>query len=331
MNKSTRVKTAIPAESIGVVGLGLLGRGITACFLAHGFHVVAVDRNRVQRAKAGRPIGRMIDELVEIRGFPTRLTKEWTARYMPTGDFAHLRGCQFLVESVTEDPAAKEEALGLIEEVVAMTAIIASNTSAIPISQMQRRRRHPGRFIGMHWAEPAHVTRFMELIRGKQTSNATYKAAAAMGRRLGKDPYLCRKDVPGFIVNRIAYALYREALHLLDSGVADAESIDRGMRNALGLWATVCGPLRWIDLTGGPEGYAKAMKQVLPTLSKADNISPVMQKLVDSGARGIRNGRGFFNYTPKEAHRWEDLYHRHALRVTAMHDEYFPLHKEGRR
>ena len=186
----------------------------------------------------------------------------------------------------------------------------------------------PTLFIGMHWAEPAHVTRFMELIRGRHTTAATFKAAAAMGRRLGKEPCLLRKDVPGFIVNRIAYAMYREALHLLESGVADAETIDRGMRNALGLWATVCGPLRWIDLTGGPAGYAKAMNLVLPTLSKADKIPPVMRELANSNAKGIINGRGFFKYTPQEAHRWEKLYRRHALRVTAMHDEYSPLKRK---
>lgn len=311
-----------------MVGLGFLGRGITACFLGHGFEVVAVDRNREQLTKSERHIGRMLDELVEVRGFPARLRREWKSRYLPTDDFALLRGCHFLVESVTEDPAAKEDALGRIEQVVAPSAVIATNTSAIPISRMQERRRHPGRFIGMHWAEPAHVTRFMELIRGRHTTAATFKAAAAMGRRLGKEPCLLRKDVPGFIVNRIAYAMYREALHLLESGVADAETIDRGMRNALGLWATVCGPLRWIDLTGGPAGYAKAMNLVLPTLSKADKIPPVMRELANSNAKGIINGRGFFKYTPQEAHRWEKLYRRHALRVTAMHDEYSPLKRK---
>jgi 3-hydroxybutyryl-CoA dehydrogenase len=118
--------------------------------------------------------------------------------------------------------------------------------------------------------------------------------------------------------------MYREALHLLETGVADAETIDRSVRNALGLWATVCGPFRWIDLTGGPELYAKALGGVLPTLNNATELPPVMQRLAESGARGIVNGRGFFNYTTEEAHAWEDLYRRHAWRVVQMQDEYFP-------
>ncbi|MBL9215381.1 MAG: 3-hydroxyacyl-CoA dehydrogenase family protein [Opitutaceae bacterium] len=318
-------------EVIGLVGLGLLGRGIAACFLAHGFTVVAVDRSPRQRAVARRAIGQAIDDLVRQRGFPAGLRRSWPARYRASDDFRPLAGCDFVVESVTEDPAAKEEALARIEDAVAATTVVASNTSAIPISRMQRRRRHPGRFIGMHWAEPAHATRFMELIRGRHTTAAAFRAAAELGRRLGKDPCLCRKDVPGFIVNRIGYALYREALHLLETGVADAESIDRGMRNALGLWATVCGPLRWIDLTGGPAAYAKAMQQVLPTLSNARTLPPAIRKLADSGARGILNGRGFFRYTPAEAHRWEKLYRRHALHVAALHDDYFPLPKRTKK
>ena len=110
----------------------------------------------------------------------------------------------------------------------------------------------------------------------------------------------------------------------LGQGVADADTIDRAVRNALGLWATLCGPLRWMDLTGGPELYAKAMQGVLPTLCNADTLSPLLQQLAASGAQGIRNGRGFFNYTPGEAQRWEELYRQHAWRVTEMQNEYFP-------
>ncbi|MEQ1861785.1 MAG: 3-hydroxyacyl-CoA dehydrogenase family protein [Chthoniobacteraceae bacterium] len=271
------------SEHVGVVGLGLLGRGIVACFLKHGFQVVAVDRSEAQ--------------LAQVPG--------------ATSDFSQLAGCTFVVESVTEDVGTKDEVLAAIETVVSATTVIASNTSAIPISQLQARRAHPARFIGMHWAEPAEITRFMELICGEQTSPETLATAEAMARRLGKDPCVVRKDIPGFIVNRIGYAMYREALHLLDTGVADAETIDRAVRNALGLWATVCGPFRWMDITGGPAAYARAMTPVLPTLCNATAPSPTMQR-----AR-------FHECSEEEAKRWEELYHRHAQRVGEMQREYF--------
>jgi 3-hydroxybutyryl-CoA dehydrogenase len=286
---------------------------------------VAIDSSEAQRAMAHERIGQMIEELIASGGLAEIARTEWTERYRATDDYAQLQDCTFVVESVTEDLAVKEQALDAIEAVVTPESVIASNTSAIPISRLQQGRRHPGRIVGMHWAEPAHATRFMELVRGDQTTDDAFATAARMAERLGKEPSLCHKDVPAFIVNRIAYAMYREALHLVETGVADVETIDRAVRNTLGLWATICGPFRWIDITGGPELYARAMERVLPTLSKADTVSPAMQQLAQSGALGSANGRGFFTYTSEEAERWEDLYRRHAWRVSHMLDEYFPL------
>jgi 3-hydroxybutyryl-CoA dehydrogenase len=325
------MKSDPQSEQVAVVGLGFLGRGIAACFLGHGFRVMGVELGAEEHGRAREHIGQMIGELIELGGFNPRLSDEWTARYIPCTGFDSLSECSFVVESVTEDLTIKESAIAGIEGAVGEKTVIATNTSAIPISQLQSRCRYPARFVGMHWAEPAHATRFMELIRGEQTSEDAFQAAAAMARRLGKDPSLCQQDVPAFIVNRIGYAMYREALHLLETGVADADAIDRAVRNALGLWATICGPFRWIDLTGGPELYAKAMKGVLPTLSKADDLPPVIQKLADDGARGVANGRGFFNYTPEEARRWQELYRQHAWRVARMQNEYFPLEEEIKR
>jgi 3-hydroxyacyl-CoA dehydrogenase len=239
--------------------MGLLGRGIATCFLGHGFEVVAVARSQARHAEARRQIEQMIGELVDLAGFDPSLRTEWASRYTAACEFEPVRDCGFVVESVLEDAATKHDVFDRIEAVVSPEAVIASNSSAIPISQLQRARQ----------AE--------------------------------------------------------RSLHLIETGVADAETIDRSMRNALGLWATVCGPLRWMDLTGGPELYFKAMQPVLPTLSKADEPSPVLKKLAESGARGIVNGRGFFNYTPEEAQRWEELYRRHAWRVAQMQNEYFPL------
>jgi 3-hydroxybutyryl-CoA dehydrogenase len=304
--------------------MGLLGRGIVASFLGHGFEVVAIARNRERHAEARRHIRAMVDELVDLAGFDPALRQEWASRLTQATEFDALRDCAFVVESVIEDPAIKHEVLDQIEVQVSAQAIIASNSSAIPISRLQHGRRHPERLILMHWAEPAHATRFLEIVRGEHTSDETLRQTAELARRLGKDPSLCQKEIPGFIVNRIGYAMYREALNLLESGVADVETIDRSVRNALGLWTTVCGPFRWMDLTGGPELYFKAMKPVMPTLSKADELSEKMRELAESGARGILNGRGFYSYTPEEARRWEELYRRHAWRVAQMQNEYFP-------
>lgn len=311
--------------TVGLVGLGLLGRGIAACLLGRGFRVVAVVPAEAEHHAAWPHMARMLDELVEQDGLPPEVRDSARDRFIAGTDFESLRGLTFVIESVTEDLAIKQAVFDEVERVVDGQAVIASNTSAIPITLLQTGRTNPGRFLGMHWAEPSHATRFLELVRGEQTSDAAMEAATTLGLRLGKDPTICQRDVPGFVVNRIAYAMYREALHLVESGVADFETIDRSLRNTLGLWAASCGPFRWIDLTGGPALYARAMERVLPTLESSPTIPAPLAGLAQQNAAGVKDGRGFHEYTPEETALWEERQRRHVWLVKRWLDEEFPL------
>lgn len=292
------------ANTVGVAGLGLLGRGIVACLLANGFRVVGYDQNPETRTAARAYVRTAIDDLVRRGGLPSALIEQWPNDYHEAQSVSAFAECGFVIESIFEDLNAKQSLFDQIESVVGPSVPIASNTSTLPISILQQGRKHPQRFIGTHWAEPCHLTRFLEVIRGQQTDDATADAAMALARRAGKDPSLVRKDVEGFIVNRIGYAIYREAFWLLENGVADIETIDRAFRNATSVWANIAGPFRWMDLTGIP-AYAAVMKRLWPQLSCATEVPELMRNLVDSGAKGISNGRGFYNYTPEEAEEWE--------------------------
>lgn len=305
------------ATTIGVVGLGLLGRGIAACFLGYGMKVVGYARRQATHDEAEDYIDNAIGELVRHAVVNSSAPEQWRERYTPALDYEDLRDCDFIIESVAEDPQVKQEVFDQIEEVVATAAPIATNTSALPISLVQQGRQRPERFLGMHWAEPSYATRFLELVRGEQTWPEVMRRAEALARRVGKDPSIVQKDVPGFIVNRLGYAVYREAIHLAESGVADIETIDRSFRNAIGLWATMCGPFRWMDLTGGPALYAKAMSSVFGDLCNSSELSPLIQKLTDEDARGIVNGRGFYDYQQSDRDAWTRRLHD---RVWAVRD-----------
>ncbi len=320
---SSTVKT-----TVAVIGLGLLGRGIAACLLGHGFRVIGFGRSSQSHERAREYIARGLREMVEHAGFDNGLLHDWEDRYQETERFDNWPRCDFVVESIAEDTAEKQDVFNQVEEVVAAAVPIASNTSAIPITELQKGRRHPERFLGMHWFEPAHATRFLELVPGEQTSQATMQAAICLAKRCGKEPSVLNKDIPGFIVNRLGYALYREALHLLESGVADAETIDRSFRNACGVWSTILGPFGWIDLTGGPGLYGNCMQRVLPTLSNATELPEPIRRLAAEGAQGVTNGRGFYDYTPEEARRADELFHAHAWKARAMINGYFPLEEE---
>jgi 3-hydroxybutyryl-CoA dehydrogenase len=317
------------SECIGVVGLGFLGRGIATCLLAHGFRVVGYTTGEHEYQRARDYIAKGIGELIDRASFPSSLRDEWPDRFLEAGGYSDFAQCGFVIESVFEDLGVKQSVFDQLEAVLQDSTPVGSNTSAIPISLLQKGRRFPARFLGMHWSEPAYATRFLELIKGDQTSDAVLQVADGLGRRTGKEPSMVQEDVPGFIANRLGYAMYREAIHLLESGVGDAETIDRAFRNACGLWATLCGPFRWIDITGGPALYARAMERVLPTLSTSGELPETLKTMLAENRRGVIDGKGFYAYEPGDASRWETLLHEHAWEVWRLQQRYHPLPPAG--
>jgi 3-hydroxybutyryl-CoA dehydrogenase len=156
---------AMNLKTVGVVGLGLLGRGIAACLLGHGFRVVAYTRRQATHDEARAYIERAIRDLVQHAGFAPELIDAWPERYTPVDTIQAVADCGFVIESVAEDQTVKRQVFDEIEAAVGRGVPIASNTSSLPITCLQQGRKQPDRLLGMHWAEPAHATRFLELIR----------------------------------------------------------------------------------------------------------------------------------------------------------------------
>ncbi|WP_437206911.1 3-hydroxyacyl-CoA dehydrogenase family protein [Planctomicrobium sp. SH664] len=307
-------------QKIGVVGLGLLGRGIVTCLLSRGLIVFATDRVAAVRDSARQHITAAIAEMQARQVVSMETAADWPQRYHEVVSLEQFADCDFVIESVAEDLETKRTVFAQLETVIGSEIPLASNTSALPITLLQGSCRHPERVVGMHWAEPCHLTIFLEVIRGELTNDQTAQAAIELGKIAGKDPALVKKDVPGFIVNRLGYAMYREAFWLLENGVADVETIDRAFRNALSVWANIAGPFRWMDLTGVP-AYARVMERLFPELSRTQEVPSMMHQLVDDGALGIANGRGFYEYTPQQARAWEHLWTENVWKVNQMREE----------
>jgi 3-hydroxybutyryl-CoA dehydrogenase len=307
--------------TVGVVGLGLTGRGIAACLLANGFAVTACDRAPRRRADARAHIKSVLDEL-QRRGLPAGAAADgWQARFQTVRDPAEMGACGFAIEAVDENLRLKQQVFGRLEAALDAAAVIASNTSSIPITLLQRGRAHPERIIGMHWGEPAEIMRYLEIIPGVHTSAQTVRRTRRLGELCGKRPTVLQRDIRGFISNRLMYAMMREAFYLLESGVADLETIDDSFRNDIGWWAGLAGPFRWMDLTGIP-AYAAVMKGLFPKLANSRSVPRAMREMVRGGARGISNRRGFYRYTRAGAAEWQRAWTDFTYEMRSLVEKY---------
>ena len=309
------------SEPVGLVGLGLMGRGIATCLLSHGVEVIAYNRTARRSRAAVSRIAEALEELTRRKLVPRATVRNWKKRFTVTASLADLAPAQFVIESVKENLELKQRLFDDVESAVARDAVIASNTSSIPISTIQSARRVPERFIGMHWGEPAQIMRYLEVIPGEKTSAETIARTLRLGELCGKEPTLLRRDIRGFISNRMMYAMIREAFHLVESGIADIETVDRSFRNDIGYWATIAGPFRWMDLTGIP-AYAAVMEGLLPQLSNATEVPKLMRDVVTAGAEGIGNAKGFYPYTKASARRWEKAWVEFTYEIRKLADRY---------
>ena len=265
----------------GVVGMGLMGTSISACLLGAGHRLVCVETDPAKLLTARKRLLALLRE-AQAKGLRPGAASTLIQRATFSSEFSGLKDAEIVVESTVEDLLIKRQVIAKIETAVSAKALIGSNTSAIPVTDLQRDAKYPARVLGLHWAEPAHVTRFMEIICGKDTSQANAQRAVRLARMWNKEPSLLRKDIRGFITNRIMYAMLREAFYLVDSGFASVADVDRSMRNDLGYWITFAGPFRFMDLTG-ISAYAAVMKDLLPDLNCATEIPRLMQQVVKSG------------------------------------------------
>jgi 3-hydroxybutyryl-CoA dehydrogenase len=292
--------------STGVVGLGLMGCSIATCLLIAGHPVVAVAPIPDDLKHALKRITEHLRRAHE-EGLVNKLPDYYLDRLTITEDYSLLKDCSLVIECTIENIDIKKSVYDKIERVVASDALITSNTSAIPISMLQKQTQHPERFFGLHWTEPSHTTRFLEIICGNLSDVNKAEYLYQLSHQWGKEPILVRKDIRGFITNRLMYAMYREAFYLVENGYATIEDVDRSCRNNAGYFMTLVGVFRWMDLTGVP-AYHTVMKDLFPTLNNDVGVPRLIDDIVRKGGKGIANAQGFYEYTEEEARLWEETF-----------------------
>jgi 3-hydroxybutyryl-CoA dehydrogenase/5-formyl-3-hydroxy-2-methylpyridine 4-carboxylate dehydrogenase len=290
--------TTDAVTTVAVVGAGTMGPGMSAVFASHGFDVrlAEIKPDVLERAKA--TVEGVYKTLIGGGLLSAADADAGRGRLRYTTDVREaVRGAGFVVEAIPERLGLKQQFFAEAEREVSPETILASNTSGIPITKLGEAVARPERVVGMHWSNPPHLIPVVEVIRGERTSQATVDATRRIVERVGMIPVVVRRDVPGFVENRILYAIMREALHLLEEGIASAEDIDTITRWGIGYKLAVIGPLELLDVAG-LDIYDSVASYLNADLSRRADVSPLIKRKVEAGELGIKTGRGLFEYTP---------------------------------
>jgi 3-hydroxybutyryl-CoA dehydrogenase len=283
-------------ETIGVIGAGTMGHGIAQVAAAAGYRVILRDVDRDTLAHGIRAIERNLTKGIQLAKL-TEADRDQTLEYIHgTTLLDKLYLADLIVEAVPERLELKQNILRELETGSDRQFIFASNTSSLSITEIAKSSRHPERVVGMHFFNPVHVMRLLEIAVGEQTSPETVETARGVGRRLRKEPIVV-KDAPGFASSRLGLVLGLEAMRMLEQGVASAQDIDKAME--LG-YNHPMGPLKLTDLVGLDVRLNIAEYLHRTLASEAFRPPELLRRMVNEGKLGKKSGEGFYTWTETE-------------------------------
>lgn len=283
-------------RSIVVIGAGVMGEGIAQCFAQSGRQVLLADIN----VDACRRCLEQIElnlALNEEYGFLNEQPADILSR-ISIANWAEFdtqaAHCDFAIETAPELLDVKQEIFEKLDG-LPKSVLLASNTSSFTVSQITENMATPERVVGLHFFNPAHIIPAVEIHSGKATSACVLKTAKSLMEDIEKAPVEVRKEVPGFVINRLTGALSREIDYLLDEGIVGVEELDAAVRASLGFRLANIGPMEAEDFIG-LDTDARVSKNLFPTLSNREEPSALLQEKVDKGDFGVKTGRGWFDY-----------------------------------
>lgn len=297
-----------------VIGAGLMGHGIALTLARGGLHVAVTDPSVEVRASLSTRIGeslRLIGE--DEAGINDILEKIEIVDSVA----AAVNMAGFVFEAAPEKIGLKQAIFSEIEQYAPAEAILASNTSVMPITEIMTGLKDKSRALGTHWWNPPHLIPLVEVVRTTETSEAAMASTIALLADVGKTPVRVEKDVPGFIGNRLQHALWREAVSLVERGICDAAAVDTVIKASFGRRLAVLGPLENADLVG-TDLTLDIHQTVLADLEHRPGPSPLLKELVGKGRFGMQSGEGFHRWSPEEANALREKVVRHLRALEAI-------------
>lgn len=280
------------SRRVAIIGAGLMGSGLALVFALSGHEVRVTDA----APQSLDTLKERVASLLRVLDKPADAVERITTVGRVNEAVANA---DIVVEAAPEKLELKQQLFADIEAAAPATAILASNTSVIPITQVMAKVKHKERALGTHWWNPPYLVPLVEVIQTAETSPAVVDEMMALLKSLGKVPVHVKKDVPGFVGNRLQHALWREAISLVEHGVCDAETVDLVVKNSFGARLAVLGPLENADLVG-TDLTLDIHNQVLGDLEDSKQPSPYLQRLVSDGHLGFKSHQGFKIWTDEK-------------------------------
>ena len=286
-------------KSVAVIGTGIMGAGIAAGFIAKDIPTVILGRSQ---EKAEACLDKAIELAKKIGMSKDSATKDDSAikKLQFVGileSWQDWEQCSWIIETVAENLELKQKVFQYLDQVVPGDIPIGSNSSGFPISKIAEGLKTANRMMGAHYFMPAEVVPLVEIVMGQKTELKYAELACDLYKNIDKKPVLVKKDIPGFLANRIQHALMREALSLVQEGIATPADIDDAVRYSFGFRYAAVGPMTQKEISGW-DGMANAAKEIYPSLSNITALPPKVVQLMAEGKTGMKAGEGFRKWTP---------------------------------
>ena len=289
--------SASEISNIAVVGAGLMGHGIALQFALAGFEVRLNDASEKNLEQARGNVQASLDllhELGVVDPEAAALVPQRIRTSTSLGD--SLASVDFVVEAVFEDLALKRDVFAELDRLAPSHAILASNTSSFMSSQLAPATARPDKVVVANWWNPPYLLPLVEVVPGPATSDDTTEATRGLLTRAGKQPVVLRKESLGFIGNRMQFALLREAISIVEQGIASAEDVDAVVKSSFGRRLAVAGPLEVFDIAGWDTILA-IIEQLFPEIDSSREAPSLVREMVEKGELGVKSGRGFYPWS----------------------------------
>lgn len=288
-------------RKVAVIGAGLMGSGIAQIFAARKYDVILFDTVEASLPRALMNMRSNLELMAHHSlGAPEEI-EPTLERVRTTMDLAEaVTDADFVIECAPENMELKQNLFCELDQRCPLTTILATNTSVMSITEIAQKAQHQERIVGTHFWNPPYLIPLVEVIKAERTSTEVFDQTIAHLLNVGKHPVPVQKDVPGFVANRLQHALWREAISIVERGIADAATVDECIRYGFGLRLPVLGPLENSDMVGADLTLA-IHEYILKHLENSREPSPLLQKMVEEGNLGFKTGKGFYDWTQEKS------------------------------